>query len=55
MKLAASDPEATAALKTILWEGTEEWAELLAGRAEISGRLVLSDFTRDTIEAFKKR
>ncbi len=55
MKLAASDPEATAALKAILWEGTEEWEELLAGRAEISGRLVLSDFTRDTIEAFKKR
>lgn len=54
-KLATSNPEAMKELKRIYWKGTEHWDELLAERAAISGRLVLSDFTRNAIESFKKK
>ncbi len=54
-KLAASNPEAMANLKRIFWEGTENWDELLAQRAQISGNLVISDFTREFIQKFKKK
>ena len=54
-RLARTSPEATAALKSIFWEGTDDWEELLAGRAEISGRLVLSDFSSEVIAAVRKR
>lgn len=43
--LAASNPEAMAQLKKIFWEGTDDWAAQLEARAEMSGTLVLSDFT----------
>lgn len=48
-RLAASNPDAMARLKTGFWAGTEEWDELLASRAESSGSLVLSDFARRAI------
>lgn len=51
--LAASSFEAMAALKTIFWENTEHWDELLAQRAEVSGKLVLSAFTKSFISSFK--
>ena len=54
-KLANSNPDAMRELKEIFWAGTEDWEELLARRAEISGRLVLSEFTRNAIHAFKKK
>ena len=54
-KLANSNPNAMRELKEIFWAGTEDWDELLARRAEISGRLVLSEFTRNAIHAFKKK
>lgn len=54
-KLANSNPEAMALLKKIFWEGTEHWDELLYERAAMSGKLVLSDFTRNAINAFKKK
>lgn len=54
-KLANSNPDAMRELKEIFWVGTEDWDELLARRAEISGRLVLSEFTRNAIHAFKKK
>ena len=54
-KLAHSSPEAMAELKKIFWKGTEEWDKLLVERAAISGRLVLSDFTRNAINKFKKK
>ena len=50
-----SSPEAMAEMKRILWKGTEHWEKLLFERAAISGRLVLSDFTRNAIEKFKKK
>lgn len=43
--LASSNPEAMAQLKKVFWEGTEDWARQLESRAEMSGTLVLSDFT----------
>ncbi|GAB5556003.1 MAG: enoyl-CoA hydratase/isomerase family protein [Schleiferiaceae bacterium] len=52
--LAKSSPEAMMELKKIFWAGTEHWDELLAERAGISGRLVLSDFTKNFIQNFKK-
>ncbi|OON66026.1 enoyl-CoA hydratase/isomerase family protein [Hymenobacter sp. CRA2] len=54
-KLAAYNPEALAELKKVLWQGTDHWDKLLVERAGISGRLVLSDFTRQAIEKFKGR
>ena len=52
-ELAAYSPEAMAELKRVMWRGTDDWDELLAERAAISGRLVLSEFTRNAIAAFK--
>lgn len=52
-KLAASSPEAMHDLKRVLWKGTEHWDQLLIERAEISGRLVLSEFTINAISQFK--
>ena len=40
-------------MKTMFWKGTEDWDNLLAERAAISGRLVLSDFTKETLKRFK--
>lgn len=54
-KLAASNPEAMRELKTIFWQGTEDWDQLLIERAGISGRLVLSEFTRNAINSFKAK
>jgi methylglutaconyl-CoA hydratase len=42
-------------LKKIFWEGTDHWDTLLSERAAMSGRLVLSDFTRNAIEKFKAK
>jgi methylglutaconyl-CoA hydratase len=53
--LAHSSPEAMAEMKKIFWKGTEHWDELLMQRAAISGRLVLSNFTRKAIETFKAK
>ena len=54
VKLAESNPEAMVLLKKVFWKGTENWDELLSERAELSGKLVLSDFTRNAISKFKK-
>jgi len=53
--LANSNPEALQILKKVFWEGTEHWDELLQKRAAISGKLVLSEFTRNAINKFKKK
>ncbi len=54
-KLSKSNPEAMMLLKKIFWHGTDHWDKLLLERAEMSGRLVLSDFTRKAIEKFKAK
>ncbi|TMI72621.1 MAG: enoyl-CoA hydratase/isomerase family protein [Bacteroidetes bacterium] len=53
--LSHSSPEAMTEMKKIFWKGTENWDRLLIERAAISGRLVLSDFTKKAIEKFKKK
>ncbi len=53
--LKSSNPEAMKELKTIFWKGTEDWDQLLVERAGISGTLVLSEFTRNAIDKFKKK
>jgi methylglutaconyl-CoA hydratase len=52
-KLAMMNPAALAQIKRITWAGTEHWPELLAERAGMSGRLVLSGYTRRAIERFQ--
>lgn len=53
--LSHSSAQAMAEMKKIFWEGTGHWDELLKERAAISGRLVLSDFTKKAIEKFKSK
>ena len=53
--LLQSSPEAMAEMKKIFWKGTEHWDTLLIERAKISGRLVLSEFTRNSIAKFKAK
>ncbi|WP_158975395.1 enoyl-CoA hydratase/isomerase family protein [Cellulophaga sp. L1A9] len=50
LKLAKYNPKAMQLLKTTFWKGTEDWDKLLAVRAEISGELVLSDFTKEKLK-----
>ncbi|MAP55522.1 enoyl-CoA hydratase/isomerase family protein [Altibacter sp.] len=52
-KLCTYNPEAMKEMKKVFWQGTEDWDELLAERAAISGRLVLSEFTKETLKRFK--
>ena len=53
--LAHSSPEAMAEMKKIFWKGTEDWDTLLRQRAAISGRLIVSEFSRKALEDFKKK
>ncbi|MEO5567412.1 MAG: enoyl-CoA hydratase-related protein [Gemmatimonadaceae bacterium] len=54
-KLAAANPEAVAKIKQTIWANTDHWAKLLDERAAMSGKLVLSSFTRDAIAGFERR
>jgi len=51
-RLATYNPVAMAQLKRVLWEGTQHWETMLYERAAMSGRLVLSEYTRNAIAAF---
>jgi len=51
--LCSYNPEAMAKMKAMFWKGTEDWDTLLIERALISGTLVLSDFTKETLKRFK--
>ena len=53
-KLVSYNPEALAEMKKVFWKGTKNWNTLLHERAEISGKLVLSDFSRNALNQFKK-
>lgn len=52
-KLAGYNPDAVRKLKELFWTGTDTWPELLSARAEISGTLVLSEFTKRAIGGIK--
>lgn len=47
------NPVAMKEMKEMFWKGTEDWDTKLADRAQISGRLVLSEFTKETLKRFK--
>ena len=51
--LASYNPEALRAAKKIFWEGTDEWQSILEARAETSGKLVLSQFTKGKLQSYK--
>ena len=53
-KLASYNPIALAEMKKVLWKGTEDWTNLLAERAAVSGALVLSEFTKKALLKFQK-
>tara|TARA_B100000959_G_scaffold259695_1_gene295494 strand:- start:887 stop:1648 length:762 start_codon:yes stop_codon:yes gene_type:complete len=53
--LSKSNPEAMKDLKKVIWEKTDHWDTLLTERAESSGKLVLSDFTKKAIEEFNSK
>lgn len=53
-KLASYNPQALTKMKKVLWQGTEHWNSLLLERAKITGKLVLSDFTKNALTKFKK-
>ena len=50
--LCAYNPDAMAEMKKMFWTGCEHWDTLLLERAKISGRLVLSEFTKETLKRF---
>lgn len=53
--LSHSNPNAMAEMKKIFWKGTEHWDELLKERAAISGKLVLSEYSKNAIAKFKSK
>jgi methylglutaconyl-CoA hydratase len=54
-KLAKANPEAVAKIKKTVWANTDHWPQLLDERAAMSGKLVLSSYTRDAIASFERR
>ncbi len=53
-KLVKSNPDSMRELKEVMWEGTDHWDSLLVERAALSGKRVLSEFTRKTLMLLKK-
>lgn len=53
--LSRYSPEAMAHMKDIFWKGTENWEGLLKERAALSGKLVLSNYTKEAIRKFKNK
>ncbi len=51
--LKSYNPKAMTEMKAMFWRGTEDWDQLLAQRAKTSGRLVLSQFTKDKLKEYK--
>ena len=52
--LIGTNPEAQRELKKIFWAGTDHWDTLLEERAAMSGRLVLSDYTKEVLNQYKQ-
>ncbi len=53
-ELISMNPLALKGLKKVFWEGTDHWDQLLEERAEMSGQLVLSSYSKQAISAFLK-
>ncbi|MCP3929123.1 MAG: enoyl-CoA hydratase/isomerase family protein [Bacteroidetes bacterium] len=54
-RLASFSLDAMMELKKMIWQDTGHWDTLLKERAAVSGRLALSDFTKNAITNFKKK
>jgi methylglutaconyl-CoA hydratase len=54
-KLAGYSPQASAKLKETLWYGTRHWQGLLEERAEVSGKLILTEDARAALAKFKSK
>lgn len=54
-RLSRYNPQTLSALKRIFWKNTAHWAELLDERATISGSLILSEETKQSLQAFKNK
>ncbi|HWJ13002.1 MAG TPA: enoyl-CoA hydratase/isomerase family protein [Gemmatimonadaceae bacterium] len=54
LAMSQANPAAVERIKQIAWSGTEHWPTLLDQRAEMSGTLVLSEYTRTAIAKFAK-
>ena len=52
-RLAASNPEAMREMKRIFWKDTDGWEKTMSERAAMSGRMVLSEYTRDAMKRFQ--
>lgn len=48
--LLSKNPEAQKLLKEVFWQNCQNWDELLESRAELSGKLVLSDYTKKMLK-----
>jgi len=51
--LSHSNPDAMRELKEVFWKGTEDWDRLLKERAAISGKLILSEYSKEFIRKFR--
>jgi len=51
--LKSTNPEARKEIKSIFWQDYDHWDKLLAQRAEKSGRLVLSEYTKQVLAKYK--
>jgi methylglutaconyl-CoA hydratase len=51
--LCTYNTEAMREMKSIFWKGTEDWDHLLLQRAQVSGRLVLSKFTKEKLKGYQ--
>ena len=47
--------EAMKKLKKTFWEGTDHWDNLLNKRAEISGNLIITEFSKETIQKIQNK
>lgn len=54
-QLSKYSPDAMKHLKSIFWENAQNWNEIMPQRAAMSGELVLSDFTKETLNKFKSK
>ena len=52
-ELCSFNQEAMNEIKKLFWRGTDHWDTLLEEQATISGRLVLSSFTKEKLNKFK--
>jgi methylglutaconyl-CoA hydratase len=53
--LSHTSPQAVRELKQSFWKGTEHWDSLLAEKAAVSGRLILSEFSKAALAGLVKK